>query len=136
MTLITHEIRFADLEKRRKELGMSRAAVAKRAGVSEPTVTRILTDREAAPTLPVVRAITAALRVEIRLGDTIGFHPLVDVDDYRQEQARAKAIRLVHRVQGSMALESQAVDSATVERMVDRTIIDLLAGSKRKLWED
>jgi hypothetical protein len=35
-----------------------------------------------------------------------------------------------------MGLEAQAVDSETVARTVDRTMIELLAKSKRKLWED
>ena len=48
MAPMVHETRFAELEKRRRELGMSRAVVAKLAGVSEPTVTRILTNKEKA----------------------------------------------------------------------------------------
>ena len=130
------ETRFADLDRRRRELGMSRAAVAKLAGVSTPTVTRILTNKEKAPTFPVIRAIAAALGVEIRLGEEITVAPMIDADNYRKQRARAKAVRLVHRVQGSMGLEAQAADSRTVGKMVDRTMIELLAGSRRKLWED
>jgi transcriptional regulator with XRE-family HTH domain len=136
MVPITNETGFAELDKRRRELGMSRAAVARLAGVSEPTVTRILTDKEAGPTLPVMCAIAAALRVEIRLGETIKFASVVDADVYRTERARKKAVRLVSGLQGSMGLESQAVDSQTLNKMIDRTTIELLAGSKRKLWED
>jgi transcriptional regulator with XRE-family HTH domain len=132
----TTTIEFAHLEKRRRELGMSRAAVARLSGVSEPTVARVLTDRERAPTLPVIQAIAAALRVEIRLGESFKIASLIDADDYRRQRAKAKAIRLIHRLQGSMGLEAQAVDVKTVEKMVERTITELLAGSKRKLWED
>jgi transcriptional regulator with XRE-family HTH domain len=130
------ETQFARLDSRRRELGMSRATLARLAGVSQPTVTRILMGKERAPTLPVIRAIAAALQVEIRLGEQIAVVPLIDADDYRRQRARAKAVCLVHRLQGSMGLEAQAVDSQIVDRMVDRTMIELLAGSKRKLWED
>ena len=131
-----HEMQFAQLDQHRRELGMSRAVVAKLAGVSEPTVTRVLTSKERAPTFPVIRAIAMALQVEIRVGDEISVDPLIDPDDCRKQRARAKAIQLVQRLQGSMGLEAQAVDSTTIDKMVDRTMIQLLAGSKRKLWED
>jgi transcriptional regulator with XRE-family HTH domain len=126
----------SELEKRRIELGMPRAVLAKLARVSAPTVTRILRNRETAPKLPVIRAIAVALKVEIRLGETSEVFPRVDAYEYREQRARIKAIRLVHGVQGSMGLEAQAVSAATVNRMVDQTVHELLAGSKRKLWED
>ncbi len=114
---------------------MPRAVVARLAGVSEPTVTRVLTNK-AAPELRVIRAIAVALKVEVRVGEEITVVPRMDADDYRTQRAEAKAVRIVENVQGSMGLEAQAVDARTVQKMVQRTIHELLAGSKRKLWED
>jgi len=37
-------------------------------------------------------------------------------------------------VQGTSALESQAVDSETYRQMVRQTMHELMAGSRRRLW--
>lgn len=127
---------YLELDGRRKRLGMSRAVLAKRAGVSAPTVTRILTGREDSPLVPNVQSIAAALGVAIRLGAEITVEEHTTVDQLRWQQAIDKAQRLVRIVQGTMGLESQAVDSATLAAMVNRTAQELLAGSPRKLWDE
>jgi DNA-binding XRE family transcriptional regulator len=126
---------LSQLEKRRLELGMPRGVVAKLASVSEPTVTRIFTNK-AAPELRVIRAIAIVLKVEVRVAEEITVVSRMDADDYRKQRAKIKAARLVQNIQGSMGLEAQAVDVRTVAKMVERTVHELLAGSKRKLWED
>ncbi len=114
---------------------MPRGVVAKLASVSEPTVTRIFTNK-AAPELRVIRAIAIVLKVEVRVAEEITVVSRMDADDYRKQRAKIKAARLVQNIQGSMGLEAQAVDVRTVAKMVERTVHELLAGSKRKLWED
>lgn len=127
---------FTKLEFRRAQLGMSKAAVAKRSKVSLPTVDRILSAREQDPRISNVTAIGAALGVEIRLVDNaITVVDQNSAQDFRRAQALTKAQRLVRMVQGNMALEAQAVDSKTVDDMIDQTVCELLAGSSRKLWE-
>ena len=84
-----------------------------------------------APTFPVIRAIAVALQVEIRVGEEISVDPLIDPDDCRKQRAWAKAIQLVQRLQGSMGLEAQAVDSTTIDKMVDRTMIQLFGRLRR-----
>lgn len=39
-------------------------------------------------------------------------------------------------VQGTNALEAQAVDDAEYRRLVERTYHELLARSRRRLWAD
>jgi hypothetical protein len=37
-------------------------------------------------------------------------------------------------VQGTSALEGQAVDGADYQRLIERTTNDLLRGSRKRLW--
>jgi transcriptional regulator with XRE-family HTH domain len=122
---------FQKLEFRRVQLGMSRATVANRSGVSLPTVVRILSGKEQNPRLCNVDAIARALGVDI----SISLNDRQSVQEFRKSQAETKAKKLIGMVQGNMALESQAVDQSTVAGMIDQTTSELLAGSRRKLWE-
>ena len=115
------------LVSRRAALGMSHAHIAVRAGVPLPTVKRILSGRMAAASFANVAAIAEALGMPIG-GEAI------DPEELRRRQARSRAEQLVRLVQGTSALESQAVDAAVRERMVERTYHELLAGPPRRLW--
>jgi hypothetical protein len=57
-----------------------------------------------------------------------------DADEFLERRAREKAEGLVGMVQGSAALEGQGLDEVVRERMIQRTVHELLAGSRRKLW--
>ncbi len=117
-----------ELENRRKLLGMTKSTLAERAGVSLPTVNRTLSGSERSPALPTIVAIAAALGLDLKL------EAAQEPDDFRLAQAKAKATRIVQMVQGTMALESQAVDQKTINRLIDQTVHELLAGSPRRLW--
>ena len=127
---------FSALDKRRKQLGMSRAILAMRSRVSQPTVTRILTGKESAPCLPNVQAIAAALGVSVIIGADLRVKEDLDVNEFRRRQAVEKARRLNSMIQGTMGLESQAVDGPTLEALLLRTVQDLLDGPRRRLWEN
>lgn len=116
------------LERRRKELGMSRTALARRSGVSLPSVNRMLNDGIDRATLSNVRAVTAALGMELTVVPTCSSFEL------QQQQARAKAKKIVELVQGTSALETQAVDGQAVQEMTTKTVYELMSGSKRRLW--
>ncbi len=113
---------------RRRELVMSHAALAARSGVSVPTTKRILSGRGEG-SFTNVCALAEALGVPIGL-DSSG------ADDFLRARARDKAERVARLVQGTSALEDQAVDGAVFERLVERTYHELLAGSRRALWEE
>jgi transcriptional regulator with XRE-family HTH domain len=118
------------LDERRRELGLSYELLSRRCGVSRPTVQRILSGHHAAASFANVLAIAESLGLGLR------FDSAVDTRDLRQEQAERKAKKLVALVQGTSGLEGQAVDEKSVESMVEQTMHELLAGSKRKLWSD
>lgn len=130
--MVTASDDFAALDRRRVELGMSRAVVARRANVPLPTVTRVLAGRVRNPRLRTIKDIAAALGVTLQLGDESDMSP----DQLLEEQATRKARRIVWSVQGSMAIESQAVDPQKLESMVRKAVHSLLGGSRRSLWDD
>lgn len=136
MTVVEAQAVYRKLDDRRKRLGMSRAALAKRACVSQPTATRILTGKEDSPRLANVHAIARAMGVSVMMGTTLDVHEEITVKEFQQQAARMKAQRLVGVVQGTMALEAQAVGSSVLSEMLVQTMRKLLLGTQRRLWED
>ncbi len=106
---------------------MSFATLASRSGVSEPTIKRILGGRLDEASFANVTAVAQAM------GSKLDFRES-DVDELCRAQARKKAELVARLVQGTSALESQAVDSVTYQRLVEKSYHELLAGSRRRLW--
>jgi len=125
---------FSQLDSRRRRLRMSKADLARRAGVSLPTVQRLLAGRESRPRIDIVTAIAVALGVEVRLGAVPCVHESTTVSAFRLAQARSKARRLARLVQGTMALEAEAVSEPVVDELEEQNVHSLLAGSARRLW--
>ena len=75
----------------------------------------------------------------LALADALGMDILtrqqMDSEKFRQQHAERKAKKLVGLVQGTSALEAQAVSEKTIERFVRQTTRQLLA-SKPKLWDE
>jgi transcriptional regulator with XRE-family HTH domain len=116
------------LERRRKALRMSFKVLALRSGVSLPTVQRILRNGGEGFTYAKVAAVARSLGMDFELKCTS------DEQTFAEQQARAKAGVIVRMVQGTSALESQAVDSETRQQMLNQTVHELMAGPRRKLW--
>jgi len=115
------------LYRRRRDLGMPYDELARRCGVSISTLKRVL-GGEATGSFSTVSAIADALGVHL------GAEHAEDVAAMRQRQARAKARTLVALVQGTSALEGQAVATKDIELMEQRTAAELLSGPARRLW--
>lgn len=118
------------LDKRRRDLGMSCAAVAERSGLSLRTVQRVLGGREQEPGFATVTAIAHVLGVALDLSE------VQDLNTLRLEQAQRKAERLVALVRGTSALEAQPVGHDAAKTLRDRTVKELLSGSSRRLWAE
>lgn len=116
------------LEQRRHELGISKAQLARRSGVSAVTIHRILGGRIDNATVANVRAVSSALGVKLT-----ATAPSTSYDLQRRE-ATAKAEKIAAMIQGTSALEGQAVDSELRRQIVQRTADELMAGSRRRLW--
>ncbi|HSG69291.1 MAG TPA: helix-turn-helix domain-containing protein [Planctomycetaceae bacterium] len=120
---------FRQLEKRRRELRMPRATLAKRSGVSLATVNRILSGQHKGATFENVLAIAEALGMEIttvRHGTS---------SEIREQQATRKARNLVRLVQGTSALEGQGLDQEELDEMIEQTARELSL-TNRKLWAE
>jgi predicted transcriptional regulator len=128
MTVGTLTSVLSELEHRRRELGMPVTALAKRSGVSRATVDRILSGDYASAAIRSVMAVAEALGMEIQ------FSPSANAYNYRKQQARKWAERLVGAVQGTMGLEAQGIDRTARDRLVEEETDKLVSGSKRKLW--
>ena len=124
----------AQLDDRRSRLRMSKADLARRSDVSQPTVSRVLSGQESRPRMDTVIAIATALGVEVRLSEASQVHEKYDVSEFRKHQARTKARHLVRLVQGTMALEAEAVGEDILRQMEEDNFHALLAGSGRRLW--
>jgi hypothetical protein len=106
------------------------SALSLRSGVPVPTVNRILRGGVERASFANVSAIALALGMPVTFGDG----DAAEIDAFARRQARTKAEWVVRQVQGTSALESQAVDPVAYERMVEDTTNELLRGSRRRLW--
>jgi hypothetical protein len=116
-----------DLNTRRLELQMPIDILAKRAKVSAQVVDSILSQQAEKVPEYIVEQVSNILG--IRQGQ-----PMLDTDDFRYQRAKEKAKLWRTMVQGTMALEDQAVSSETMTQLEIKTIEQLLAGDARNLW--
>lgn len=116
-----------DLSRRRRELAMPYDELARRCGASISTLKRVL-GGEVTAGFSTVSAVARAL------GVYLGPARAEDIAAMRERQARVKAHALVALVQGTSALEGQAVGPTDVELMEQRTAAELLSGPAGKLW--
>lgn len=116
-----------NLARRRHDLGIPYEELAQRCGASISTLKRVL-GGEATASFATVSAIANALGVRLGPAHT------EDIASMRERQARAKARALVALVQGTSALEGQAVDPTDIALMEQRTAAELLSGPARRLW--
>ncbi|MFO7901480.1 MAG: helix-turn-helix domain-containing protein [Planctomycetota bacterium] len=119
---------FAELDIRRRELGVSYEALARMSGVSRATVWRILHGDESA-TFANVRRVAEAL--DVKIGE---FVPRSTSHEYRKRQAQEKARRLVGHAQATAALEAQGVPEALLGELQEQTACELMAGPSRRIW--
>jgi predicted transcriptional regulator len=126
-----------DLDSRRRELGIPYSALSELSGVSQPVVQRLLCGKLRSPRLQSVVAVARALgmsAMQFLESGSIRFVPSMSARALREQQARMKAERLVGMVQGTSALEGQAVDGTAYEAMLEQAYHELLAGSNHRLW--
>ena len=128
---------YDSLDSRRRALGMPYSALAELSGVSQPALQRLLTGKVDGPSLTSVSAVARVLgmgAVQFMDDGSIKFDSTVSVQALRERQARKKAAWIVGMVQGTSALEGQAVSEADYQAMVEATYHELLAGSNHRLW--
>ena len=117
------------LNTRRRKLGVTIGALARLSGVPVATVNRILRD-------PATARFEKVAAVGSILGVDYANARKVPVKRVLRERALQKARYVAAVVQGTQGLEAAGLDSAGYERLVAVAAETLLAGKKRKLWEE
>jgi transcriptional regulator with XRE-family HTH domain len=116
------------LSRRRRDLGMPLGELGHRCGVSISTLKRVMGGE-----------VKASFSTVAAIADSLGVHfetaPTEDIASMRERQALDKARSLVAQVQGTSALEAQAVGRTDIKLMEQRTVAELLAGSSNRLWK-
>jgi len=125
---------WESLSRRRRDLRMGFSALSERSGVSVPTLKRIINGQSENPTLHSIQSIAAALGVEIRIHRRIEVVEQSGAYEFREKAAKEKAEKIVRLVQGTSALEAQAVGATDLRTMVKQTVHDLMSGPARRLW--
>ena len=117
------------LNKRRRRLGITIRALARLSGVPVATVNRILAD-PASVRFAHVDAV----------GSVLGVHfadaRRVKVEKVLRDRALEKARYVAAVVQGTQGLEAAGVGTDGYRRLVEVSADALLAGDRRKLWDD
>ncbi len=126
--MVTETLYNMDLDRRRRQLGMTVEAVSRRSGVSWATVQRMLSDGIDNATLG------NAAKVATAMGMRLEFTPASYRDEYLKSAALQKAEKIARMVQGTCALEGQGVDPETFNALVETTMVELLDGSPRRVW--
>ena len=117
------------LNSRRKKLEITIGALSRLSRVPVATVNRILAD----PSSVRFEHVDAVGRV---LGVNFRSARRVKIEKVLQDRAYKKARYVAKLVQGTQGLEAAGVDSAGYERLVEVAAQTLLAGKKRKLWDE
>lgn len=117
-----------ELNARKDILGMSNAVIAERSGVSEPTVTRILSGKHIAANFEHVLAVAEVLGLDLYIQKS------QKPEEMKKAQAERKAKFIMSMVRGNVALESVSISKRHHDTMFERTVDELLKGSNRKLW--
>lgn len=126
--MIAETLYNMELDRRRRQLGMTIEAVAQRSGVSPATVQRMLSGGAHKATLGNTAKVAEAMGMRLEVASA------VDGDQYLRTEARRKAEKIARMVQGTCALEAQGVDLETFNTLVETTMVELLDGSPRRVW--
>lgn len=137
MTAPTLSVFLSELAERREQLGMPPEVLAKKANIPLLRVQQILQGHTESTDATEIARIAHILGVTVvgSFGPTVHYDR-EDLALMRQRQAEHQARRAVGLVQGTMALESQAVGQSHLTAMMLRTRDRLLAGPAGHIWYD
>ncbi len=116
----------------RDALGLSASAFARRLGMSHAGVRKLeLAEAGDAITLASLRKLANALDCELQYA----LVPRTSLDAMLTSRARQVAGERINPVAHSMALEDQSTDVAMNKVQLELLVKEILAGSRRELWE-
>lgn len=117
----------------RRVLGMTSSQLAHRLNVNPSRITRIEEDElRHALTLQTLHETAQALECDF----IYAFVPKKNIEDILKDRARIIAETRLQRLQHTMTLENQALNSAQYNTTLEHHIDQLLHGPLKYLWED
>lgn len=117
----------------RNALGMSATQLARKMGVSQPRVTALeKAEADDSVTLASLRRAAEALDCTL----VYALVPKTSLDDMMMTRARAKAVKILQRVDHTMSLEKQKLDDAETREQIELLVQDLIAKNTRILWDE
>jgi transcriptional regulator with XRE-family HTH domain len=119
----------SQLNRQKRELGISFSVLSGRTGISEPTLKRIFSGQHNTAHLEHVLLIADALGVAFSMR-------LSNPEKIRRKQAEKKAKYIMSLVRGNSALEDQSVSKRAYDAMMEKTVTELLSGSNKQLWAE
>ena len=119
---------LAELDERRRQLGMSCEVLAERCGASSRTIRRLLRGQAQSARMATVAAIAEAL------GADLGLIRKRSIGAVRNSQAKAKARKIVAMAQANAALEGQGVSGKIRKLAEQKVAAGLLSGTNVRLW--
>lgn len=117
----------------RNALGMTAGQLARRVGVSQPTVAK-LERSETAETISIksLRKIAEAMDCTL----VYAFIPNESLDSILARQAERQAAKQIQRVEHSMQLEAQGRSTEEIERERQELAQEMIRTLSRELWEN
>ena len=112
---------------------MTSAQLARRLGVSQPTVTN-LEQSEAAETISLKSLKKMAEALDCSL--VYAFVPHTSLEETMQKQAKRRAAELTGRVEHTMQMEAQGRNAEERDIELQELAEELIRTLSRELWED
>lgn len=119
------------IKKIRLQMGMTQSELAKRAGVPQPTISRI-EKGTSDTTISTLKKILAALSCDLVMAPFL--HD--SIDSLRKEQAHKVAKERVEYVMGTMNLEEQEPDPRYFGMLLKEEEDHLLREPRSKMWRE
>jgi predicted DNA-binding mobile mystery protein A len=117
----------------REALGLTTSQLAKRLGISQPTVMNMeKAEQRGAISLETLERAASAMNCKL-------VYALVPNDSFEEtirNQAGKIAKKRLERVNHTMRLEDQAVSAKTVKAEHERLVDELMRGNLRRLWDE
>lgn len=117
----------------REALGMTTAQFGKRMSVTQPRAVQIeQAEKDGSISLQSLQRAASALDCQL----VYAFIPNESLEERVRERARALAVKHLHSVSHSMALEDQSVSKKEEREQLERLTEKLLSGPGSKLWNE
>jgi predicted DNA-binding mobile mystery protein A len=117
----------------REALGVTTTQLAKRLGVSQPSVMDMeKAEQRGAITIDTLERAARAMNCTL----VYALVPVDSLEETLKRQAKKVAKKRIERVSHTMRLENQAISKEALEAEYERLVGELMRGNLRRLWDE